>query len=894
MPEAPIFSSPLIGIAVTLGNFAVWLGLASSVLCVVLYWAAMLREMRRPRTAAASANGSGSSGKANGKKNGKRHLPPSDDATAPPAEDPVGIWARRMFYVTCFFVVLGSVSLWSLIFGKQYPVHYIWKNTNNALPFGYRFATFWSDQQGTFFLWGLYNTVLGGMLIRKARAEERWVMPFFGLINVSLFTLLVFMNPFWMIPASEVRSQLVQNNVPESLLSFLPTTQAQHLAYYFGWGKYWSMTDGRGLNESLQNFWMVIHPPTLFVGYSSTIVAGCFALGALMKRDYDTWVHSGAPWVLFSWGVLAIGIFLGAYWAYETLGWGGYWSWDPVENSSIIPWLFSTALVHGMLGQRNRGNFKQANLFLGVMTFVAVLLSSFLVRSGVLGETSVHAFASPQQNVFYTLLAVLVIGFVMGVGIWLWRYKDIQAEIAYEDIWERHFGFFLGLIVLSASAAVIAFGVTLPIWKPWFAKGSALNVDYTFYNKALLPVMFVTVLLMGLTPLMPWKRVHRDGEAAKPLRPFNRVMLSISAAITLYFLFGAFYAWKSGFQNPHNDHAYLGFGLMMAAAILANLVCLKRAMAGGLLATGPWLAHIGFLVMLLGVVVTSRFNTTQPVSGLAKGESKEVLGRKFTYQGRKEAANPQDRDRMLIDMERDGKTLALAPKLFISKMSGEEKLMAWPQILHEWFGGAWGDIYVEPSGVDMGGSSWQGLAKDTPTPVRVQYRNANPVDEVVLTFEGLDTDEMQKAMQGGGGTGSFNLYARVKMHLNGEEKELRPALRFNLAKGTRDPIPVPVAGFSQGMGYSLVFQQTNLDPNELKADFALIPDVPMERGHFQVLHVPGIHILWWGCYVMFIGAFFSWRRRAQIATRPAPAPKPVGGADTPPAQAPVVEPVAAG
>jgi len=882
MPEAPLFSSPLLGLPVTLGNLSVWLGLATAVLSVVFYWIAMIRSMREAKAAATAPPGPPA-----GKKKNGRHLPPSEEREPLTASEMkthrIANWARRLFFVNAAFVILGTISLWVLILNQQYAVHYIWKNTNNALPFGYRFAAFWSDQEGTFFLWGLYNVLIGSLLIRKAQPEERWVMPFFTLINVSLFTLLTFMNPFWMVAPGEVREQLLHAMQEQGLtqamidqtLSFLPSNSWEHLGYYFGWAKYWTLTDGRGLNESLQNFWMVIHPPTLFVGYSSMIVPGCFALGALMKRDYDSWIHRAAPWLGFSWMILGIGIFLGAYWAYETLGWGGYWSWDPVENSSIIPWLVGTALIHGMLGQRNRGNFKQANLFLGVMALVSVLLSSFLVRSGVLGDTSVHAFASPQQSVFYTLLSVLIVGFVMGVGIWLWRYKDIQAEIAYDDIWERHFGFFLGLIVLSASAAVIGFGVTLPIWKPWLPLGGGgkLNVDYTFYNKALLPVMFVIVVLMTLTPLMPWKKVRDE---SKPMRPFSIGVLWLTAAVSLFFLGGAFYAWKNGFLNPHNDFAYLGFGLMIGVALTANFVCLARAARGGYLNTGPWLAHIGFLTMLLGVLLTSRFNTTHPVTGLGKDESLEVLGIQWTYKGRKEATNPADRSRMLIDMTQNGKTVALAPKLFITKMNGKEQLMAWPQIIHQWFGGAWGDIYVEPSGVDMGGTTWQGLEKDTPTPAAVQYKHGNPRDEVVLTFEGLDTDEMQKAVQGGGGSGKpFNIYARVRLHVNGTEKSLRPALRFDMASGTRDPIPTRVEGFNQGMGYSLVFQQTNLNPTQLTADFALIPDVPVERGHFQVLHVPFIHVLWWGCYIMFLGAFFCWRRRVNFASRPVPAPKAI-------------------
>src|SRR5204863_251681 len=155
--------------------------------------------------------------------------------------------------------------------------------------------------------------------------------------------------------------------------------------------------------------------------------------------SYDAWADRAVPWLTFSWAVLGTGVFLGGYWAYETLGWGGYWAWDPSENSPLMPWLVGTALLHGLLAQRNRGNFKQANLFLGILAGCAVLLGSFLVRSGVL-TGSVHAFDTPQKSVFDTLLGIMVLWFVGSTGIWLWRFKDIQASIAYDDVWERHFG----------------------------------------------------------------------------------------------------------------------------------------------------------------------------------------------------------------------------------------------------------------------------------------------------------------------------------------------------------------------------------------------------------------------------------------------------------------------
>lgn len=866
------FSSPLLGAPVTLGNLAIWLGLACALTCVALYWTAMIRAVRRAAPLEAEATGA-SGGKKHGAGNGGRQK----EARSPYEErtERIGLWARRFFYATCACGVVGALSLWTLVLSQQYTVQYVWKNSNPELPFGYRFASFWADQEGTFLLWILYNTVLGSVLLRRAREDERWVMPFFTLINVSLFALLAFMNPFWLPAAEEVRGKLMEVGATPDKITFLPEKHElwRNLAYYFGWGSYVhpKFLKAKGLNESLQNFWMVIHPPTLFVGYSSMIVPSCFALGALMRRDYDGWIHRAQSWLAFSWVVLGTGIFLGAYWAYETLGWGGYWSWDPVENSSIIPWVVGTALIHGMLAQRARGNFKQANLFLGLMAGTVVLLSSFLVRSGVLSETSVHSFASPQKSVFNTLLGMLALWFTMSVGIWIWRYKDIQSEIAYEHTWERHFGFFLGLITLSATAIVIMFGVTLPVWKPWLPLiGGKANVDFTFYNKALLPVMFVTVLLMALTPLMPWRR-SREGRA---LKPFSVAALVLSALVSVFFGFAAVWAWQGGFRTQ-NDMAYLAFGLMLALAVVTNLVVLARAAKGGLLNTAQWVAHLGFIILLGGVVITSRFNTTHLVEKLDTGDSVQVLGRTWTYRGQRKAANDADRDRMLIDMTVNGKTTALAPKLFISRQEG--KPMAWPQILNEWFGGAWGDIYVEPSGVDTSGAvSFKEMRKDAePGKAIVQHRRKDPQDMVLLSFQSLDLAEMRKTMQDKSQQGKpFTVWASVLLNVNGEEKPLRLGLKLDpsQAEPQPEPIPVRVPGLHQPTAYWLRFTDTNMEPANLNANFEMVPEEPVNQAFFQVLHVPGIQVLWFGCYIMIAGGIMTFLRRRGLAQRPVPPP----------------------
>jgi cytochrome c-type biogenesis protein CcmF len=877
----PFVTSTLQGICLTFGNLAVWVGLASAISCVVFYWTAMLRTVRRPAAAVPLTGSNGSTnGHTNGKKNGKDRPKGARSGHGNGHHDPYELkserierWGRRCFIAASACMVVGSLCLWGLIFGQQFNVAYIAKNSNPELPFGYRFASFWSDQQGTFLLWGLYNAVIGAVFLWRCKPDARWVMPFFGIINVSLFTLLTFMNPFWLAHTPRELADLLRSyNAPEQLISILPTTTWGNIAYYFGWGQHIDpkLVNARGLNESLQNFWMVIHPPTLFVGYSTLIIPSCFALGALMRRDYDTWVNRAAPWLVFSWGVLGTGIFLGAYWAYETLGWGGYWMWDPVENASLIPWIVATALLHGLLAQRNRGNFKQANLFLGVMTGASLLLGSFLVRSGVL-EGSVHSFATPQKSVFFTLVAVMALWFFLGSAIWIWRFRDIQAEIAYQHVWERHFGFFLGLIVVTMTALVIAFGVTAPIWKPMFSLGRE-HFEHTFYNKALLPVAFVMMLLIAITPLMPWKRARDE---SRPMKPFNIAVLGIAGLLTLLFVFAAVNAWKEGFRAHNatppsfvNDPIYLAFAGALALAMVTNLVCLVRAARGGITQTGPWLAHIGFAVLLGGVLITTRYKEIHSFTGGAPlGQPVTALGREFIFRGERKAANPQDRDRMVIDMRTpDGKTRELAPKFFISNQSGEPQRMGWPVILHEGLD----DVYIVPSSVDNTNSEViLEVAKGSTKATEVQRTPESSQDVVAVTFNGIDTSELQALIQSPESGKEPVVYGEVVLNINGVEKKVRPAARVILEEGgmKTEPIPLPIDGLRQDTPYTLLFQ-TNMEPGNLTADFAFKPDKATPRADFQVMKVPGIQVLWWGAYLMMLGAFLTWLKRRKLADKP--------------------------
>ena len=332
----------------------------------------------------------------------------------------VGV-ARGGFHVTVSAVLVASLILLILIVKHQFQFHYIWAYSSRDLPLGLLMSTFYAGQEGSFMLWTLMVAVVGVVLFAytQKRDNEREVMGVYSSILAFLMMLLIVKNPF---------APIEGNVIP---------------------------ADGRGLNPLLQNFWMQIHPPILFLGFAAMAPPFALAIAALMRRKYQAWVVSSLPWVLGGSMLLGLGIALGGFWAYETLGWGGWWGWDPVENASLIPWLISVALVHTMLTQKRTKGLTLTNFMLAILAFVLVLYSTFLTRSGVLGEASVHSFVDPGRFSF-TLLVLFMFAFTdIGFALLFGRFtKWGRGMFEKYDGWKLYG--LLYLVVIGPSIPIFA------------------------------------------------------------------------------------------------------------------------------------------------------------------------------------------------------------------------------------------------------------------------------------------------------------------------------------------------------------------------------------------------------------------------------------------------------
>ncbi|MBR9975875.1 MAG: cytochrome c biogenesis protein CcsA, partial [Bacteroidetes bacterium] len=347
--------------------------------------------------------------------------------------------ARTGFHVSVTTVLIASLILLILLVKHQFQFNYVWAYSSRDLPLGLLMSTFYAGQEGSFLLWTLMVSIIGVVLMvyTQKHDNEREVMGVYSSILAFLMMLLIVKNPFTPIDAD-----------------FIPA-------------------DGRGLNPLLQNFWMQIHPPILFIGFAAMAPPFALAVAALMRRRYQAWVVSSLPWVVAGSMLLGLGIALGGFWAYETLGWGGWWGWDPVENASLIPWLISVALIHTMITQKRTKGLILTNFILAILAFVLVLYSTFLTRSGVLGEASVHSFVDPGRFSF-TLLVLFMFAFTdVGFALLFGRFTKWGR-----GLFDRYSGWklygLLYLIVIGPSLPLFAFvsGDLVPVFSDMIANAN--------------------------------------------------------------------------------------------------------------------------------------------------------------------------------------------------------------------------------------------------------------------------------------------------------------------------------------------------------------------------------------------------------------------------------------
>jgi cytochrome c-type biogenesis protein CcmF len=516
--------------------------------------------------------------------------------------------AQNALLASFVTTLVGAGVLWAAFARSDFSFVYVAQHINRTLPLGYKLSAFWGGQEGSLLLWLLIlsgYSALAVWLNRRTRELIAWVVPVLaGVATFFAFMLCFISSPFDTAPAP---------------------------------------ADGAGMVPSLQNPYMLAHPPMLYLGYVGLTIPFAFAMGALLSRRTDErWIVATRRWTLSAWTFLGVGQLLGAHWAYVEIGWGGYYAWDPVENAALMPWLAATAFLHSVMIQEKRGMLKVWNMVLVSLAFLLSIFGTFLTRSGVIN--SIHSFSQSPLGGWF--LGFIVVCTVFAVGLIYLRLPLLRARTKLESLVSREATFLYNNLLLVALCLTILWGVLFPLLTQ-AVRGETRSVSKPYYDFFLHTFGLPLILLMGIGPLVAWRRAS--------LRALGKTFLIPLAAslVTGGVLLGL------GFGSSWPGLLAYTFSAFVAASIVLEFVRGSRA-TGSLFRLigknrrryGGYIVHAAILLLAIGIAGSSAYQTVRE-RGLRPGQSMELAGytlRYDTLQTRK-AANAVE-TRAVVDVTR--------------------------------------------------------------------------------------------------------------------------------------------------------------------------------------------------------------------------------------------------
>jgi cytochrome c-type biogenesis protein CcmF len=691
---------------------------------------------------------------------------------------------RKIYYLFFFLVFLASAYLMFLFLTHNFKVEYVHNYSSSDLPWYYLVSGFWAGQEGSFLLWLFLGSFLGIFIVsgkggKKTDIYRGYTMFFYLLVQISLLVLLLKKSPFSLLPASPL--------------------------------------EGRGLNPMLQDFWMVIHPPVVFIGYAATAVPFAYALSALVKNKYEGWTKFVLPWVGFSCFSLGAGIFLGSYWAYKVLGWGGYWGWDPVENASLIPWLCSIALMHGLLLEKTKGCMRKTNFLLAILSFLLILYGTFLVRSGVLGEFSVHSFTDLGISAY--LMWFMIFFLLFSLGLFIFRLPNIQHIQITKNILSSEFSMSVGIIFLCVSALLVLLGTSSPLITSIFGKAS--NVEMTFYLRTQLPLALIVALVLGVVPFLSWKGLS-----------WNELIKMIWVPLSLAFLLTILsFILKVRFPS------YLVLMFVALLAFLSNLlVFFKRSKKGAKFA-GGYLTHLGVGLLLVGIITSTGYSRSIKLT-LPLNETKEAFGYKFTYMGI-DSTSIDGKDALEVKVEKGNKNFMARPKFYYSEFT--HGMLRHPHIKTNLLD----DLYLAPLKFSHQGESEQ---ESLFTLHKGETKKIAGYDIKFVDFDMTTHDKVDQVSVG----------AILEVEKNDQKETLIPTITIGRTEGdqAKSTVQLPF-----GEDYLIL---KRIDADRKTIDLSLVLAEEETSGGLLILNVskkPLINLYWLGTVLILLGLITATYRR---------------------------------
>lgn len=503
--------------------------------------------------------------------------------------------AGNLFWLH-FLALLGAIgSLYYLIGNHCFEYSYVWQYSSVEMPAKFMISCFWAGQEGSYLVWAFWQGIIGIILLRTAKEWKNWVMPVFATGQFFLISMVLGLN----------LGSFSIGGSPFGLLRDMPSNAGEEL---FKQANYLSfLTDGNGLNPLLENIWMIIHPPSLFLGYAVTLVPFSFAVASLWRKEYHSWLKPAIPWTLAGILTLGNGIILGGRWAYESLTFGGFWAWDPVENASLVPWLLLVATLHSMIIARKRFNTYNTTYFFTILGWFFVMYATYLTRSGVLGETSVHSFgenALSGQMIIFTALFLL-----LPIVLLFLRKKEFPKKDN-DDVMTREFWMLIGAIIVLISAFQVTATTSIPVFNKLFGTGIAPPIDNVhFYNTWQMPFAIVVMLGIAISQYL-WYGPNDTKLFFRKILVASGISLLLTVLIAL------------GDHVTGASRLVLLFSILLAMVVSIDFIIhyLKKTTN-----VGGAFTHVGFTLFLLGVVLA--FSNSQVISrnttGISAGHEAE-------------------------------------------------------------------------------------------------------------------------------------------------------------------------------------------------------------------------------------------------------------------------------
>jgi cytochrome c-type biogenesis protein CcmF len=730
---------------------------------------------------------------------------------------------KKAYYLQILFVTAALGYLYYLFFSHNFAIKYVYAYSSTDLPFFYLLSAVWGGQEGTYLLWLFFSSLFGLGILYRARCYTAWGMFFHSLVHIFLIIVLFTLSPF------------------------------KQLDMIAG--------EGAGLNPLLQDFWMVIHPPVMFCAFAMAGVPFAIVLAALVKKDYSEWLKVSLPFTIITSFALFVANVLGGFWAYKTLGWGGYWSWDPVENTSFVPWVISIALIHGLLVERRSGALRRANLNTTAMIFFMIIYGTFLTRSGVLSDFSVHSFVDLGVN---GILIGFLIGFILLTSV-LFSVSGSRERTGRPldyNIFSRDFILFVGMVLFYILGIVVLIWSSLPLITRYFSSKPAA-ADIATYNSFAFPFAIIISLFLTFSPILSGPGFKQEKMRVKAFLTFGISLIiagllyllgavDIIMAMTIFIYIGVALLYLLG--KVLNRALILSFAVGFIGVIIAlvlgvrsieYLIFIGAALAASvshigmiiryvpkrLELAGAHLCHFGFGLMLVGILVSSAYSRNEQVT-IPRGTQANAFDYAITYNGTAGSIQEKNNE-ILLTLERDGARIDARPQYFYTpRMDG---IMKKPYINK----GLFYDIYMSPQDIQPIPEN-HGLILHKGESARV--------GDFGIKF--LKFDMSSHAASSGMSVG-----AELEVEYNGAIDTVTPRMVSNpdAVDGGSPMVPSPVKLFA-GQNYDIRLEHVKAGMGAVALSIpGLVEMGPQDRLILDVSIKPGINLLWLGTILISLG-----------------------------------------